>query len=90
MRDSFLQQLTAPATTTGMLRILVKTILLHLSILFVRPNEPSPYSIQYGSVIISQTEERSVNVKEIICGPFSMERLDNDVAVLKVSLSDLV
>ncbi|XP_060535346.1 chymotrypsin-2-like [Cylas formicarius] len=45
---------------------------------------PALYSIQYGSVHISQTEQRSVRVQEIRLAPFNSARLTYDVAVLKL------
>ncbi|KAJ8975664.1 hypothetical protein NQ317_001004 [Molorchus minor] len=49
------------------------------------PRDPSIYSIQYGSVHISETLERSVQVSKIFCHQFEMERLINDAAVLELA-----
>ncbi|KAF7275532.1 hypothetical protein GWI33_011625 [Rhynchophorus ferrugineus] len=50
------------------------------------PKDPTPYSIQYGSVHISQDTQRSVNVEAIKCESFNSVSLTYDVAVLQVGI----
>lgn len=55
--------------------------------LIFRPRDPEPYSIQYGSVKVSATNERSVPVSVIVCNKYTFHNLPlNDIAVLKVSI----
>ncbi|XP_060534919.1 chymotrypsin-2-like [Cylas formicarius] len=46
--------------------------------------DPYLFSIQYGSVSISATDERSVDVEKITIAAFDMEKQIYDVAVLKL------
>ncbi|XP_076272324.1 chymotrypsin-1-like [Rhynchophorus ferrugineus] len=49
------------------------------------PKDPTPYSIQYGSVHISQDTQRSVNIEAIKCESFNSVSLTYDVAVLQLA-----
>ncbi|XP_023310619.1 transmembrane protease serine 9-like isoform X2 [Anoplophora glabripennis] len=46
------------------------------------PLDPTFYSIQYGSIHISETFQRSVQVAKIYCNNFNVVRLTYDAAVL--------
>ncbi|KAJ8950136.1 hypothetical protein NQ314_007989 [Rhamnusium bicolor] len=48
-----------------------------------QPQDASVFTIQYGSVRISATTERSIQVSRIHCHDFNLEDITNDVAVLE-------
>lgn len=54
------------------------------------PLQANLYSIQYGSVRISETNDRSVPVSRIVCHNFNATTLVNDVAVVEVSVINLI
>ncbi|XP_076272321.1 chymotrypsin-2-like [Rhynchophorus ferrugineus] len=50
-----------------------------------KPNDPTSYSIQYGSVNISSDTQRSINVQSIKCESFNTLSFTYDVAVLELA-----